>query len=34
MAKPIERKEVYIRSVHTDAVEGAKPIKFKGYVIP
>ena len=34
MAKPIERKEVYLRSVHTDAVEGAKPIKFKGYVIP
>jgi len=34
MATPKERKDVYIRDVHTDAVEGSKPIKFKGYVIP
>jgi hypothetical protein len=34
MATPKERKDVYIRGVHTDAVEGSKPIKFKSYVIP
>ncbi len=34
MATPKERKDVYIRGVHTDAVAGSKPIKFKGYVIP
>lgn len=34
MATPKERKDVYIRDVHTDAVQGSRPIKFKGYVIP
>jgi len=34
MTTPKERKDVYIRGVHTDAVEGSKPIKFKSYVIP
>jgi hypothetical protein len=34
MATPKERKDVYIRDVHTDAVEGSKPIKFKSYVVP
>jgi hypothetical protein len=34
MATPKERKDVYIRGVHTDAVEGSKPIKFKSYLIP
>jgi len=34
MATPKERKDVYIRGVHTDAVEGSKPIKFKSYVVP
>lgn len=34
MATPKERKDVYIRGVHTDAVPGSRPIKFKGYVIP
>lgn len=34
MATPKERKDVYIRDVHTDAVQGSKPIKFKSYVVP
>ena len=34
MATPKERKDVYIRGVHTDAVQGSRPIKFKSYVIP
>ena len=34
MATPKERKEVYKRDVHTDAVQGSRPIKFKSYVIP
>lgn len=34
MATPKERKDVYIRGVHTDAVQGSRPIKFKNYVIP
>lgn len=34
MATPKERKDVYIRDVHTDAVQGSRPIKFKGYVVP
>ena len=34
MATPKERKDVYIRGVHTDAVQGSRPIKFKRYVIP
>lgn len=34
MATPKERKDVYIRDVHTDAVQGSRPIKFKAYVVP
>lgn len=34
MATPKERKDVYIRGHYTDAVQGSRPIKFKGYVIP
>lgn len=34
MATPKERKDVYIRGVYTDAVQGSRPIKFKSYVIP
>ena len=34
MATPKERKDVYIRGVHTDAVQGSRPIKFKSYVVP
>ena len=34
MATPKERKDVYIRDVHTDAVQGSRPIKFKSYIIP
>lgn len=34
MATPRERKDVYIRGVHTDAVQGSRPIKFKSYLIP
>ena len=34
MATPKERKDVYIRGHFTDAVQGSRPIKFKGYVIP
>ena len=34
MATPKERKDVYIRGVHTDALQGSRPIKFKSYVIP
>ena len=34
MATPKERKDVYIRGVHTDAVQGSRPIKFKSYAIP
>ena len=34
MTTPKERKDVYIRGVHTDAVQGSRPIKFKSYVIP
>ena len=34
MATPKERKDVYIRGVHTDAVQGSRPIKLKSYVIP
>lgn len=34
MATPKERKDVYIAGVHSDAVQGARPIKFKSYVIP
>jgi hypothetical protein len=34
MATPKERKDVYIRDVHTDAVQGSKPIKFKNYLVP
>ncbi|MDA2963231.1 MAG: hypothetical protein O3A27_05700 [Actinomycetota bacterium] len=34
MAKPKERKDVYLRGRFTDSVQGAKPIKFKGYVLP
>lgn len=34
MPTPKERKDVYIRGVHTDAVKGSKPIKFKSYVVP
>ena len=34
MATPKERKDVYIAGVHSDAVQGSRPIKFKSYVIP
>ena len=34
MATPKERKDIYIRGVHTDALQGSRPIKFKSYVIP
>lgn len=34
MATPKERKDVYIRGVHTDSVQGSRPIKFKSYVLP
>ena len=29
-----ERKQVFIRDHHTDAVEGSRPIKFQGYLLP
>ena len=34
MPTPKERKDVYLQGAFTDAVSGAKPIKFKGFVLP
>jgi hypothetical protein len=34
MTTPRERKDVFIRGVHTEAIQGSRPIKFKGYKIP
>lgn len=34
MATEKERKQVFIRGHYTDAVEGSRPIKFQGYLLP